>query len=85
MDRRCSTVSVFFVYRRNEANQVAIMSDRINAIQMLAQNGLRSIDIQDLQHSSELASLIESVSDNTGSDITVYSTGGRIILSTNPI
>ena len=77
-------VSVFFVYRRNEANQVAIMSDRINAIQMLAQNGLRSIDIQDLQHSSELASLIESVSDNTGSDITVYSTGGRIILSTNP-
>jgi hypothetical protein len=77
-------VSVFFVYRRNEANQIAIMSDRINSIQLLAQNGLRGMDLRDVQHSSELVSLIQSVSDNTGSDISVYSTDGRIILSTNP-
>ncbi|MBO4671389.1 MAG: hypothetical protein J5640_06070 [Bacteroidales bacterium] len=77
-------VSVFFVYRRNEANQIAIMSDRINSIQLLAQNGLRGMDLRDVQHSSELAALIQSVSDNTGSDISVYSTDGRIILSTNP-
>jgi signal transduction histidine kinase len=79
-----ASVSVFFVYRRNEANQVAIMSDRINAMQLLAQNGLRGMDIRDVQHSSELVALIQSVSDNTGSDISVYSTDGRIIVSTNP-
>ena len=79
-----ASVSVFFVYRRNEANQVAIMSDRINAMQLLAQNGLRGMDVRDVQHSSELVALIQSVSDNTGSDISVYSTDGRIIVSTNP-
>ena len=80
-----ASVSVTFVYRRNESNRQAIMSGRINSIQLLAQNGLRTLQQgSDLLRSSEFASLIESVSDNTGSDISVYSTDGRIILSTNP-
>ncbi|MBR4826523.1 MAG: hypothetical protein IKZ91_01400 [Bacteroidales bacterium] len=79
-----SVVSVTFVYRRNEANQRAIMSDRINAIQLMAQNGVRVLPQQDLLRCQDFASLIQSVSDNTGSDISVYSTEGRIVLSTNP-
>ena len=79
-----ATVSVIFVYRRNEANQQALMSDRINAIQLLAKNGLRTIDGPALLNSPEFASLIQSVSDNTGSDISVYSPNGRILLCTNP-
>ncbi|MCH5173365.1 MAG: HAMP domain-containing protein [Bacteroidales bacterium] len=79
-----ATVSVLFVYRRNEANRQAIMSGRINSIQMLAQGGLRSLDAADLLRSAEFASLIQSVSDNSGADISVYSTDGRIVLCTNP-
>ena len=79
-----ATVSVIFVYRRNEANQQAIMSDRINALQMLTRSGLRSIESEDLLNSSEFASLIQSVSDNAGTDICVYSLSGRIVLCTNP-
>ena len=79
-----ASVSVVFVYRRNEANQQSIMSDRINAIQLLAQNGMRGLDGGDVPGSSEFASMIQSVSDNTGSDISVYGTDGRIVMCTNP-
>ena len=79
-----ATVSVLFVYRRNEANQRAIMSDRINSIQLLTQNGLRQFPDDDILRNADFASLIRSVSDNTGSDISVYNTDGRIVLSTNP-
>ena len=79
-----ATVSVLFVYRRNEANQRAIMSDRINAIQLLAQNGIRQFGDDDILRNPDFAPLIRSVSDNTGSDISVYNTDGRIVLSTNP-
>ena len=79
-----ASVSVLFVYRRNEANQHAIMSDRINAIQLLAQNGMRALGSEDVTGSSEFTSMIQSVSDNTGSDISVYGTNGHIVMSTNP-
>lgn len=79
-----ATVSVIFVYRRNEANRHSIMSGRINSIQLLAQTGTRSLTGPDMLRSSEFASAIQSVSDNTGSDISVYATGGRIVLCTNP-
>ena len=78
------TVSVTFVYRRNEANRQALMSDRINAIQLLSRGGLRSADAQESLNSPEFAALIQSVSDNTGSDISVYTLDGRILLCTNP-
>ena len=79
-----ATVSVTFVYRRNEANRQAIMSDRINAIQLLARSGLRNISDLEILNSPEFAALIQSVSDNTGSDLSVYSLNGRIVLCTNP-
>lgn len=79
-----ATVSVIFVYRRNEANQLAIMSDRINAIQLMTRNGMRAIEGPGMLNSPEFSALIQSVSDNTGSDISVYKTDGRILLCTNP-
>ena len=79
-----ATVSVVFVYRRNEANQRAIMSERINAIQLQANSGLRELDEPDLLRSSDFAALVQRVSDNTGSDISVYAPDGHILLSTNP-
>ena len=79
-----AAASAAFVYRRNEANQRAIMSERINSIQLQAQNGMRALGDADVPGSAAFASLIQSVSDNTGSDISVYGTDGRIVLSTNP-
>ena len=79
-----AAASVAFVYRRNEANQRAIMSERINSIQLQAQNGMRDLKDSDVPGGAEFAALIRSVSDNTGSDISVYGIDGRILLSTNP-
>ena len=79
-----ATVSVFFVYRRNEANRQAIMSDRISAVQLLARSGLRNLSGWDMLTSPEFSAIIQSVSDNTGTDISVYSLDGRIVLCTNP-
>lgn len=79
-----ASVSVVFVFRRNEANRQAIMSGRINSIQLLAQDGMRHLDGTPSLNSSEFASLIQSVSDNTGSDITVYGTDGQIVFCTYP-
>ena len=79
-----ATVSVVFVYNRNEANRRALMSERINSIQLQAQNGLRMIETDDILRSPAFAGIIQSVSDNTGSDISVYAPDGLIVLSTNP-
>lgn len=79
-----ASVSVVFVFRRNEANRQAIMSGRINSIQMLAQEDMRTQGGSGALNSSEFAALIQSVSDITGSDITVYGTDGLIVLCTNP-
>ena len=79
-----AAASAAFVYRRNEANQRAIMSERINSIQLQAQNGMRYLSDSEVPGGAAFASLIQSVSDNTGSDISVYGTDGRIVLSTNP-
>lgn len=78
-----ATVSVVFVYNRNEANRRALMSERINSIQLQAQNGLRMLETDDILHSPAFAGIIQSVSDNTGSDISVYAPDGLIVLSTN--
>ena len=79
-----ATVSVIFVIRRNDANRQAIMSDRINAIQLLTRSGLHGVEGANMLGSPEFATFMQSVSDNTGSDICVYSLDGRVVMCTNP-
>ena len=77
-------VSVLFVYSRNDDNRRQMMSDKINSIQALMQQRVRNCQSTAELGSSEVFALMESVGANTGSDITLYSPGGQVFMSTVP-
>ena len=78
------TFSVTFVFGRNEANARTMMSDKTNSIRTMLQAGLRSYSSGDALFSRETLALIRRVSDNTGSDISIFRPDGRILMSTSP-
>lgn len=79
-----ATVSVVFVYRRNEDNLSKIMSDKINAVQALVQEGLRSFHGAADFSSPEVQQMVHTVSTNTSCDITLYAPDGLVMTSTTP-
>lgn len=79
-----ATVSVLFVYRRNNANLKSSMADKINTLQTLLQARCRfAQDYTDL-NTQEAANLIEDISNTMKSDITLYTTNGKEFRSTTP-
>lgn len=77
------TFSISFVFNRNEANARSMMSDRTNSIRSLLQSGLRSHSSNDNLVSRETLELLHRVSDNTGSEITLFAPDGSLLLSTS--
>ncbi|MBP5488496.1 MAG: HAMP domain-containing histidine kinase [Bacteroidales bacterium] len=78
------TFSVTFVFGRNEANARTMMADKTNSIRTMLQAGLRSYSSSDALFSRETLALIRRVSDNSGSDISIFRPDGRILMSTSP-
>lgn len=79
-----TVISVLFVYKRNEANMLSLMSTKINTIQALIGNRVRtSSSWQDLR-GQEFAAVLETIGNTTKSDITLYSPDGKVFLSTTP-
>jgi len=77
-------ISIFFVYKRNEANMFDLMSSRITTIQALVERQARSAkDWQDL-NTQEFATILENIGNTTKSDITLYTPGGKVFRSTTP-
>lgn len=77
-------ISVLFVYRRNEANVMTLMTSKISTIQALVQADARfyrSVEDFDAQGA---ASRLGDISEYVKSDITLYTTSGRVYHSTNP-
>lgn len=79
-----STVSILFVYKRNESNMRSIMSDKINSIQTLMNSRIRGVYSSSALMSPEVRNLLDIVGEDTGSDITLYRPDGRIMMSTFP-
>jgi len=77
-----ASVSVLFVYRRNDASLKSLMTDKIISIQALVQNGIR--EYRDPLGKQELSNVLEMVAENTKTDVSFYSTDGRILMSTTP-
>lgn len=77
--------SVLFVTGRNESNLRSVMSDKVSAISVMLEQGesplLSSRDLV----SPPFRKTLQEVSDNTGSDITVFDPSGRLVVSTNPM
>ncbi len=79
-----ATVSIMFVYKRNEANMYNVMSSKVSTVQGLMEDKTRHVrDWNELMTTSFSASL-EDVSKATKSDITLYSPGGKVFRSTSP-
>ena len=74
--------SVMYVYRRNETNLNNLMSDKIVSIQSMLQEEMLSVrGPQDFRNPQRM-NMLETVADNTNSDIDLYSPDGKIVFST---
>lgn len=79
-----AVISVIFVYNRNESNVKTLMTSKINTIQQLVQNESRYFDSPAQFATQEMNGMLESIGNYTKSDITLYTTDGRVLTTTAP-
>jgi len=78
-----AVVSVVYVYRRNDSNMNLMMSDKVNSIQALMNNYCTDVSSdRDLQ-TAEFNNSLQFASDVNDADISIYSTSGSLIATTN--
>ncbi len=77
-------VSVLFVYKRNNENQISAMTNKVNSLQTLLQARCRYAEDFTAFNTQEAANIIEDISNTMKSDITLYTTGGKEFRSTTP-
>ena len=79
-----ATVSVFFVYERNDTNKQEMMSEKINSLQTMMAGSFRYVDDFRQLNSQELTALLENARNMAKADITLYSPQGKAFKSTAP-
>jgi len=79
-----ATVSVFFVYERNDANKREMMSDKVNSLQTMMAGSFRYIDDYRQMNVQDLNALLENARNMAKADITLYSPQGKAFTSTAP-
>ena len=77
-------ISVFFVYKRNEANINNLMTSKISTIQSLVQSEIRYYSSYEDFDTKQAAKMLSDIGDHTKSDLTLYTTDGRVFKSTRP-
>ena len=77
-------ISVLFVYRRNEANIMNLMTSKVGTVQALVQADARYFQAINDFDTQESVRRLSDISDYTKSDITLYTTAGRFHRSTSP-
>ena len=77
-----ATVSVFFVYKRNDVNLNAIMSGKIGSIQVMVQDAVKMMDNARNLRSPGMMELLDNAARSAGTDISLYSSDGRFLMST---
>jgi len=80
-----ASMSVFFVYSRNDSNMHSVMSDKISSITAMIEAGTTDIRRTSDINRREVRKLLEQVSSDTYSDITLYTPSGRLLMSTTPM
>ncbi|MDY3783373.1 MAG: ATP-binding protein [Candidatus Cryptobacteroides sp.] len=79
-----AVVSVFFVFRRNNANLHTMMSSQVGSLQGLLENRLGGVtSLYDIPR-KDLMGIIQRLGDNTRTDIILYSLDGKAYASTSP-
>ena len=78
-----AAVSVVYVYRRNDANMTLMMSDKINSIQALMNNYCAGVTSDRDMGTAEFTNSLQFVGDVNDADISIYSTAGSLIATTD--
>ena len=78
-------VSVLFVYSRNNSNRQTVMSDKIGSIVAMMDAGLQDAENVSEINWQSLRVLMERVGKETGSDITLYTPSGVLMMTTTPM
>ena len=76
--------SVYFVYRRNNADLQSIMTSRITTLQSMLQGGMRGDVTEEDLRSQAARELVENAGNDLKCDITLFTPDGRMVLSTTP-
>ena len=76
--------SVYFVYRRNNADLQNIMTSRITTLQSMLQGSLRTVSSEDDLRSQVAKTAVEITGNDLKCDITLFTPDGRMVLSTTP-
>ena len=79
-----ASISVLFVYRRNNANLRSSMADKINTLQTLLEARCRFVQDYTALNTQEASSVLDDISTTMKTDITLYTTGGKEFKSTTP-
>lgn len=78
------SVSIMFVYKRNEQNMYNIMSSKTSTIQVLLESKCRYIDSYREMGMQEISSLIENLASTAKTDVTLHTPGGKVFKNTKP-
>ncbi|MCI1640043.1 MAG: HAMP domain-containing histidine kinase [Bacteroidales bacterium] len=79
-----ASISILFVYGRNDANMRAIMTNKINAIQAILESRCQTAkDYTDLKE-QDIDEALEDVGNTTKTDVTLFSPSGKAFTSTTP-
>ena len=76
--------SVWFVYKRNNADMESIMTSRINALQSMLQERLRQVEDPEEVRTTAILAAVEDVGNNLRCDISLFDLSGRVVMSTTP-
>ena len=76
--------SVWFVYKRNNADMESIMTSRINALQSMLQERLRQVEDPEEIRTTAILAAVEGVGNNLKCDISLFDLTGRVVMSTTP-
>jgi two-component system, NtrC family, nitrogen regulation sensor histidine kinase NtrY len=79
-----SVIMVFFVYKRNDANIMKLMTSKISTIQSLMENRTRIFQSYRDLATPEMNTVLSDVAEYTSTDLTLYSPGGKVFNSTVP-
>ncbi len=79
-----SVFSVWFVYKRNNADMQSIMTSRINILQSMLQDNLRMVERPEDALQPAVMQSVETVGNNLKCDITLFGLDGRVMMSTTP-
>ena len=76
--------SVWFVYKRNNADMQSVMTSRINTLQAMLQERLRMVATPADIGTPQAVAAVEGVGNNLRCDITIFDTAGSEVMSTTP-